>query len=179
MRKTVHKVIWGWDFDKEEAWLNDMAAKGLSLISVGLFRYDFEETDPGEYQIALELLEHTPNHPETEQYFRFLEETGVEQIGTVFRWAYYRRKTADGPFEVFSDKESRMKHLIRILWLVAIAAGGNFYAGVYNLWLFHLWHNPISLLGIISLVLCALCCWGIWKLWKKIKQLKDESQIYE
>ncbi|MBQ3859711.1 MAG: DUF2812 domain-containing protein, partial [Clostridia bacterium] len=52
MRTTVRKWFWGWDFDKEEAWLNEMAAKGLALVSVGLGRYEFEETEPGEYRVA-------------------------------------------------------------------------------------------------------------------------------
>ena len=57
MRKIIHKVFFAWDFDKEEKWLNELAAKGLSLIGVGLFRYEFEETLPGEYSYKLELLE--------------------------------------------------------------------------------------------------------------------------
>ena len=65
MRTTVRKWFWGWDFDKEEAWLNEMAAKGLALVSVGLGRYEFEETEPREYRVAMELLEHLPTHPES------------------------------------------------------------------------------------------------------------------
>lgn len=40
MRKVIRKVFMVWDFDKEEAWLNEMAAKGLSLVSVGWCRYE-------------------------------------------------------------------------------------------------------------------------------------------
>ena len=50
------QIFWAWNFDKEEKWLNEMAAKGLCLISVGLFRYDFEDCEPGEYQIRMQLL---------------------------------------------------------------------------------------------------------------------------
>ena len=53
MRKTVHKWFWAWEFDKEEKWLNEMAAKGLTLASMHFTKYMFEETDPGEYQIRL------------------------------------------------------------------------------------------------------------------------------
>lgn len=47
MRKVVHKLFWIWDYDKEEKWLNEMAAKGFSLISVKLLTYEFENTLPG------------------------------------------------------------------------------------------------------------------------------------
>ena len=32
MRQVVHKLFFIWDYEKEEAWLNEMAAKGLALI---------------------------------------------------------------------------------------------------------------------------------------------------
>ena len=81
MRKTVRKWFWVWDFDKEEQWLNEMAAKGLALVGTGFCRYDFEECVPGAYQVRLELLENQLQHAESQQYIRFLEETGVEQAG--------------------------------------------------------------------------------------------------
>ena len=179
MRRSVRKVFWVWDWDREEAWLNEMAAKGLALVATGYCRYDFEETEPGAYRVAMELLEHRPSDPETAHYLEFMESTGAEAVGFWMRWVYYRKKTSDGSFEVFSDHESRMKHLVRILWLVALVAGGNFYAGVANAVIFWQFRNPINLFGIISFIICGFCCWGIWKMWKKIKQLKDESQIYE
>ena len=99
MRKTVRKWFWVWDFDKEEQWLNEMAAKGLALVGTGFCRYDFEECVPGEYQVRLELLENQLQDAESQQYIRFLEETGVEQVGNYFRWVYFRKKTADGAFD--------------------------------------------------------------------------------
>ena len=179
MRTTVRKWFWGWDFDKEEAWLNEMAAKGLALVSVGLGRYEFEETEPGEYRVAMELLEHLPTHPESRKYFEFLESTGAEQAGSFWRWCYYRKKASEGSFELFSDYESRVKHLVRILWVVAIVAGLNFYAGVYTMWLFYAFRSPLNLMGIVSFFLCGLLAYGMWKLWKKIKRLRDDAQIYE
>ena len=34
MRKTIRKWFWTWDFEKEEKWLNEMAAQGLALVGV-------------------------------------------------------------------------------------------------------------------------------------------------
>lgn len=76
MRKSIHKLFWVWDFDKEEKWLNEMAAKGLCLISVGFCKYEFEDCRPGEYSVRTERLEHHPDHPESVRYMSFLEETG-------------------------------------------------------------------------------------------------------
>ena len=35
MRRIIKKLFFVWDFDKEEKWLNEMAAKGLCLVSTG------------------------------------------------------------------------------------------------------------------------------------------------
>ena len=86
MRRTIRKLFWVWDFDQEEKWLNEMAAKGLRLVAVGFCRYVFEEGRPGEYHIRLELLENWPTSPEGARYIRFVEETGAEYIGSVMRW---------------------------------------------------------------------------------------------
>lgn len=49
--KKIHKLFWVWQFDNEENWLNEMAAKGLALVGVGFCRYEFEECTPGEYNV--------------------------------------------------------------------------------------------------------------------------------
>jgi len=169
MRKIVRKWFWVWDFDKEEQWLNDMAAKGLALVDVGFCRYTFEECLPGEYQIRLELLENQLKHAESQQYIRFLEETGVEQVGNYFRWVYFRKKTADGAFDLYSDLESRIKHLKRIIALILPISLANLCIGLGNSW-------SVSL---INLALGILGCFGAWKLTQKRKRLEAEAQIFE
>ena len=138
MRKTVYKWFWVWQFDKEEKWLNEMAARGLALSSMHFIKYIFEETEPGEYQVRLELLDNSPNHPESERYIRFIEETGGEQVASWINWVYFRKKTADGPFELFSDNSSRIKMLNRVLSLLTTRGVMCLLAGGYNLFLYFL-----------------------------------------
>ena len=33
MRTTIRKWFWAWEYDKEEKWLEEMAAKGQALVS--------------------------------------------------------------------------------------------------------------------------------------------------
>lgn len=179
MRKIIRKWFWVWDFDKEEHWLNEMAAKGLCLVSVGWCRYEFEDCVPGEYSIRLELLKEKPMHPESVKYVEFLEETGAEHVGSYMRWVYTRKKKADGEFQLFSDNESRIRHLTRIIRFVNLLAGVNLYAGLYNLFLFFLLGNEVSLLGLINLTLSALIFYGDYKLWRKRKLLKEEQRVFE
>lgn len=118
MRVVKHKWFWVWSFEKEEKWLNEMSAKGLQLVGTGFCRYTFDEGPRGEYQYRLELLEKPPHHYQSASYLQFLEETGVEHIGSLFRWVYLRKKASEGPFKLFSDIDSRITHVKRIFTLL-------------------------------------------------------------
>ncbi len=120
MKHAVHKLFWAWDFEKEEKWLNEMAAKGLLLTDVGFCRYVFQEGTPGEYQYHLEWLRHFPSHPESRAYIQFIEETGAEHVGSFKKWVYLRKKASEGAFNLFSGLDSRIAHFQRVTRLIAL-----------------------------------------------------------
>ena len=179
MRQVIHKVFWAWEAEKEQAWLNEMAAKGMALVAVGFCRYEFEACQPGEYQYCLELLMNHPNHPESRQYLQFLEDTGVEHVGSYLRWVYLRKRTQDGPFELYSDNESRIKHVTLIIRLLAGLGIANLTIGLYNVILACTFGLPINWMGLVNLLISAFLGWGAWRLMQKRKRLQSESQIYE
>ena len=133
MRTTIRKVFFVWNFDKEEQWLNEMAAKGLCLVSAGFCKYEFEDCIPGEFKICLQLLEKSPRNPEMQKYIEFLEQTGAEHIGSFTRWVYFRTKASDGDFHLFSDNASRGKYLTHILGFIALIVAMNLLIGLENL----------------------------------------------
>lgn len=179
MRKTVHKVFFIWDFDKEEKWLNEMAAKGLCLISVGFCKYEFEECIPGEYRICLQLLDKSPRNPEMQKYMEFLEQTGAEHIGSMTRWVYFRRKAVEGNFELFSDHASRVKYLSGILSFIALIVGLNLWIGIQNMLLVVFFQNNFNYIGLLNLVVGIWGSFGTVKLWKKRNRMKQECQLFE
>ena len=179
MRKVVHKWFWMWDFDKEEKWLNEMAAKGLALISVGYFRYEFEDCVPGEYKICSEFLGNRFSEVESAKYIEFLEETGAEHVGTFSNWVYFRKKTPEESFQLFSDYSSRIQYLTRIIRFIALLGGLNLYMGCFNLFLFF-YHNLYgNLIGTINLLIGAICMIGMMRLIRKRKKIKAEQRIFE
>ena len=179
MRRIIKKFFFVWDFDKEEKWLNEMAAKGLALVDYSIFRYSFEPCEPGEYSFKIQLLEHNPNHPESEQYIRFMEETGAEQVASYLNWVYFRKKTAEGPFEIFSDIESCLKHYILIKKLLIPFGILNLCVGILNV--INCWFNikEMSWVPFINIALAVMIFAGLSGINKKIKALKKESAIYE
>ena len=179
MRKVIHKLFWIWDFDKEEKWLNEMAAKGLALTSVGFCRYEFEDCVPGEFKFCLEFLKNKFSKIENEKYIEFLEETGAEHIGTFLRLGYFRKRAAEDNFKLFSDNTSRIKHLTRIIGFIALVLGVNFYVGCYNLFLYFYWQSPINIVGVVNLLITVFGMIGLIRLIRKRKKLKLEQQIFE
>lgn len=177
MRKTIHKWFWVWSFDKEEKWLNEMAARGLALISVGWCRYDFEDCAPGEYQVRLEFR--PTNEIENSKYISFLEETGAEHVGRYARWNYFRKKTADGEFALFSDNASKVKYLSRIIAFLFAISWLNVYFGCFNLLLFFTLDSAANLLGLLNFLLAAIIFFGMIRLMIKRKKLKTEQQVFE
>lgn len=179
MRKSIHKLFFIWDFDKEEQWLNEMAAHGLCLVGVGFCKYEFEDCLPGEYRICLQLLEKTPCNPESQKYLEFMEQTGAEHVGSFTRWVYFRKRAAEGSFELFSDNASRIKYLSSILSFIALIVGLNLWIGLQNVLLAIFLKSAFNCFGIVNLVIGIGGSWGIWKLWKKRKRIKSDGQLFE
>lgn len=180
MRTVIKKWFWVWDFDKEERWLTEMAAKGLCLVGVGWCRYEFEDCLPGDYLVRMELLDNPPAHAESQKYISFIEETGAEQVGSYLRWVYFRRKAELGPFDLFSDNASRVRHLKRILFMVGLLGGFNAFAALYNLFIGLAWDSTVNIVcACLSAAVAVPLTIGFVRLWKKMRALQREQLIFE
>ncbi|KAB2862688.1 MAG: DUF2812 domain-containing protein, partial [Exiguobacterium chiriqhucha] len=113
--KTVYRVYV--DYEKEEKWLNKMAAQGWFLEQFKLGRYEFRQGNPNEYTYRIELLEELPNSPKSDAYFELLEEMGITIVATSYRWIYLKKRTEEGPFQLYSDIDSKIRHEKRIYQL--------------------------------------------------------------
>lgn len=124
-KKTVFKLFFVWDFEKEERWLNEMAQEGWVLDNTGFSFYTFVRCEPGEYIIRLEM------NPSSD-YRAFVKELGAEYIGGCVNWVYFRRKAELGSFELLSDIDSRLTHLSRIDRMLSLICLANLILGITN-----------------------------------------------
>ena len=183
MKYKVRRLFF--NFEKEEQWLNNMAAKGMHLTSFLYPRYEFTEGKPGEYIYRIELLDELPAHPESRAYLRFMEENGIECVATFMRWVYFRKRAEDGPFDLYSDNTSKIKHYKRVSGLVAFAAGFNVVAALVNLTIGLIngsagegYHN--SYLSIINFAIGVFLFYLLFIVyWRRIKKLKKDQLIHE
>ncbi len=165
-RKTMTKWYWVWDFDREEEWLNDMALNGWVLDSVGLCTYRFTRCEPGEYTVRLEMRAYDP------EYVAFMEATGAEYVGRMMMWIYFRKKVADGPFDLFSDIDSRISHLDKIGKMLGMIGGANLLIGIGNTF------SPARL-GWVNLLCATLLMYALGRIHGKKEALEKERLLHE
>lgn len=183
MKKIVRKIYF--DYEKEEKFLNQMSENGWGLTNYSWGKYEFEETQKGEYIYRLELLEFPIDDPNSEEYIEFMKDLGAEVVATYNQWVYFRRKATEGEFNLYSDIDSRIKHYSRVQTLFLIVMGVNFFMGIYNLYIGQTLTKPSyfdinSYIAILSLSIGTLILIFISiPLWKKIKYLENEKNIRE
>ena len=186
MEHIVRKAYW--DFEKEEKWLNDMSAKGMSLIDYSWCKYGFTETENNEYTYRIEFLENLPTHEKSIAYINFLEESGVEYVASYLHWVYFRKKSSEGAFDIYSDIESKIKHYKRINVFWNTFMGIEFMIGLSNIVVGIVNLNSGNRLGnfdMINIIMGVPLLFGLVflrlgsSIRKKIKSLQQEKMIRE
>ncbi len=163
--KKVFKWYWVWDFDKEELWLNEMAAEGWALSRVGWCTYYFEKTEPGEYEVRLECRK------ADDSYISFVQEMGAEYLGRVFLWIYFRRRSELGAFELNSDLDSRIGMLNTINRFILPLGLANLFLGLLNV--------SRSGVGAVNLVVAAVLAYAYGRIQGKKDELQRERRLHE
>ena len=183
MKQKFHKWFWVWEYEKEQKWLNDMAAKGFGLCHVGPCTYWFDDCEPHEYTYYLEFAEHHPSSAAGQEYLSFLSECGVDYIGNYMRWIYLRRKNTGEiaeRFELHTDLDSKIAHLRRIILLILPALLLNLYYFGWNLFLVISRHMDLSIMvSFISLTVSSLLGYAAFRIGTQIHKLKKERQLHE
>lgn len=165
-RRTIKKWFWVWDFDKEERWLNEMALQGWVLDGVGWCTYYFKKCEPGEYTVRLEM------HPSDDAYVNFMEDTGAEYVGRMVMWIYFRKKAADGAFDLFSDIDSKIAHLDRIGKMLAVIGGLNLLCAVMNA-------MNGTWVGVLNTACATVLMYALGRIHGKKEALERDRQLME
>jgi hypothetical protein len=100
-------------------------------------------------------------------------------------WVYFRRKADYGPFDIFSDIDSRLKHYKRIRNLFAGIMALNLFLGLLNLTTSNVLHEVSTHIANFYISLFSLgvglCIFGflVMPLSNKITTLEKEHIIRE
>ena len=160
----IRKWFFVWDYDKMEAWLNGMAMEGWALDEVGICEFRFVRSEPGEYGVRVQMGVCDEN------YERLLKEDGVECVGRLGRWGFYRKKTEDGPFELYSDIDSRIDHINKIARVLTVIGALNIFIGLVNV------RNGFSWVNLLCATFLMYC---LGRIHGKREALEKERLLHE
>ena len=120
-------IQWKFTFDKDEEqdWLNDYCQQGWAMVSFFMGLVTFIPCRPGEFIYQIDLLPGRGILPDDyEGYVSFMSDMDVEVLQRWGRWVYLRKRAEDGPFEVYTDIDSKIQHYRSIrkmfLWVVLV-----------------------------------------------------------
>lgn len=105
--KSKIKVNWFVDFDKEEEWLNKMAANGFSLWHTNGVIYRFKECNPGEFVFQIDFDE--KDSSSNEDYVAFRTSCGDKFVHQWKSKIYWKRAASEGPFESEDNVQAKLR----------------------------------------------------------------------
>lgn len=174
------KIRLFFDYEKEEEWVNLMAKKGWNLTSFWLVYYSFEKGEPGEFIYRNEMISGIASKEDSKEYITFLQSSGIELVKVVFNWAYFRKKAADGPFELYSDTTSKLAYLNRIFYVFLTVFFINLFFGIINSTLLST-DNRGSIndfVGGVNIGCAIILLFPLIKLIRKRRNLKQQLEIF-
>ena len=118
MEKKEIKKLWRFysvaDYEKEEAFLNEMARAGWNLTAVGFCRYIFRRGNEGEFIYKLDMVERSESDEVKESYFNFLSDCGMRVVGEFKDWIYLQKPASEGPFDMKNDTYAKLRHVNKV-----------------------------------------------------------------
>jgi hypothetical protein len=177
--KQVFKVIFAWEDEKEEKWLEQMAAKGWHLQQVMPFVYWFRHGEPSrsiyrlDYKLTLDK-----DYAEYQNIFR---DSGWELVTTMSNWHYYRIDPQnDQQPEIYNSGHAKAQKYRRLL--MGLVPFLPIYMFLLNpsRRLFNHEDGAIStfetVIGVVWVVIIFLFIFAIIRILLKIKKLESQSK---
>lgn len=169
-------IQWKFTFDKDEEqdWLNDYCREGWAMAGFFAGLVMFVPCRPGEFIYQIDLLPGAGLRADDyEDYVSFMRDMDVEVLQRWGRWVYLRKRAEDGPFEVYTDTDSKIQLYRRIrkmfLWVLvldlSLSINVFFQTVVYGGLLLR------CSAAVAALMLLAIAQ-GAWKCTRKIQELE-------
>lgn len=112
--KWFLKVIWAWQDEKEEKWLEQQALRGWHLISVAPFFYQFQRGNPR--QVTYRLDYKVTIDKDYKEYQELFSDSGWELAATMSNWHYYRLEPSNEQVpDIYNSNRARAQKYRRLL----------------------------------------------------------------
>ena len=171
---TKLKWFWAWQDEKEEAWLSEMAQRGLILEGIPFpGSYHFQSGEPADYVYRLDYQ--SLRTKDKDSYLQLFADTGWEKVGEMGGWTYFRYEAANGEApEIYSDLESKIGKYQRVLTYLAILLP-LIIVMLPNISSAERYGPLFSILEGIYFLIMVFLVYGIIQLFRRINQLKKRA----
>lgn len=177
---TLHKywlVMNPYDIEKR---VNEMASQGWHLKKFTWIRFTFEQDEPGSYIYRHDELERFGSTYEDE-YLDFLKSSGIEQVDRSGNFVFFRKPAHEGPFELYSDKKTKISNLSKKITLLSLILLLNLFFGITGLISISGGQHTDMLkllLNSTNILIVMLLVGPILKLMRVRKNLKKELDVF-
>jgi hypothetical protein len=177
--KSVFKVIFAWEDEKEEKWLEQMAASGWHLKAVAPYFYQFQRGDPEVVTYRLDYKVTT--NKDYAEYATIFRDSGWELVSVMANWHYYRIKPENQSTpEIYNSARAKAQKYRRLL--VALLPFLPVYFLLFNPYrLTHLEDQGVfsplyDITIILMMCLLVLMSYAVIRIGLKIRKLESQSK---
>jgi hypothetical protein len=178
--KKVTKIIFAWEDEKEEKWLEEMAAQGWKLETAAPYVYYFRKSAPEKVVIRMDYKNTLDK--DYHEYLNLFRDAGWELVVTFANWHYFRISPQNNRTpEIYNSERAKAQKYRRLMitfvsllpifsiFLIRITDLSFGHGGSVIEWIYFI----SKLLMILLLIL-----WGfvLFKLIRKIKKLESHSK---
>jgi hypothetical protein len=179
LTKKVVKVIFAWEDEKEEKWLEEMAAQGWKLETAAPYVYYFRKSEPEKVVIRLDYK--MTLDKDYQEYLSLFRDAGWELVVTFANWHYFRISPQNNETpEIYNSSRAKAQKYRRLLALfvpflpiyifLLNPAKGLLYLGEHVSSVFEI------ALGILWLIIILFFIIVIIRLIIKIRKLESQSK---
>ncbi|WP_369595359.1 DUF2812 domain-containing protein [Lysinibacillus pakistanensis] len=177
---TLHKYWLVMNPNDIEKRVNEMASQGWHLKKFTWIRFTFEQDEPGSYIYRHDELERFGSTYEDE-YLDFLKSSGIEQVDRSGNFVFFRKPAYEGPFELYSDKKTKISNLSKKITLLSLILLLNLFFGIIGLISISGGQHTDMLkllLNSTNILIVMLLVGPILKLMRVRKILKKELDVF-
>ena len=179
MKKVMYRFYL--DYEKEEKWINEMAAHGWHLKKFSFGRFTFTKGEPDAFIYRNEFISGMSTN-EKKDYFEFLKDSGITIINEFGGWVYMKKAAAEGPFEIYTDTRSKIAYYKRMLNIFLFLFFVNAWMGIMNISVFgdKVKTGFISpTIGVLNIAAALLIAFPIFKIIQRKRALEKKQQFFE
>ena len=173
-KKRIFRLFFAWQDEKEQAWLEQMAAHGWILDEVGFIQYTFRKEQPQAIRYRLDYQD--VKQDELQEYLLLFADAGWEYIGRLNNWFYFAAQESTA-VEIYTDAHSKVAKYKRVMRTLLVASFPLVYYLVFYFRSFAARGSSVPFLMMYLIQFLLFIVWlilmiNIVRIWAKVQEIE-------